>query len=176
MRQPSGFTLVELIVYTGIVAILLSVISGINQNLQTYLRRSRVYSDVQRNFSLIANRLTLEIRGARDIGIGQSVFGTNPGKLSLVTADTLLNPTVFETTDASGRTVLTIRQGTGPSYALAGNTITVDTLLFYNLSSPSGKSKTVGFVLGVRYYNPGNLDDLQYRFVATSSVQLLDTL
>ncbi len=79
MRQPAGFTLVELLIYIAITSIALVIFTGFLADTTASAARSRQSQELQQSSSLIFSRLSQEIRSATAIAIsGTTITITTP--------------------------------------------------------------------------------------------------
>ena len=78
-----AFTLIELIIYIGISALVLVTLTNLTLNLIGVSVKIDTATDVLYSSRIIIQRFMQEIRMADDVDIASSVFGTNPGKLVL---------------------------------------------------------------------------------------------
>lgn len=126
-----GFTLVELIVYVGLLTLVMSGMMVFMQNIMYVRVKNQTYQAVIQNLRWGSERIGFEIRNAASIN---SVTATT---LSLQMADSTRDPTVFDVSD--GR----LRMGYGSSGLcpvsspcfLTDNQVVVTNLGFTNLSS-----------------------------------------
>ena len=126
-----GFTLVEFIVYTALTSIVL--VLALNFITDAFFARvkSEAVLVTGSNARFGMERMIQDIREAKAVNVGSSVFGTNPGVLSLQMPDGAKDPTVF---DVSSGQLRVASGGSGP-FALTSSTVTVSNLVFTNLSS-----------------------------------------
>jgi len=160
--NKKAFTLIEILIYTTIVAIFL--VTAINFSLDVIAGKVKARSmrEVQQNSCFAIERMTQEIRRAEDINLTESVFDTHPGVLSLVMPETEKNPTVF---DLSLDGALRMTQGTSTPEILFSNQVAATNLVFTNLS-PLAWSKNIKINLTVQYKNPERKE-----FEATSTLE-----
>lgn len=109
-HRERGLTILELIVYIGIITVVLTVAVATSLDLLRGRSKAGAIETVSQNARLALERITTVVRNADAINDGTSIFGTSPGKLSLQLPDPAVNPTVF---DVAGG-VLRIQEGTGP--------------------------------------------------------------
>ncbi len=170
-----GFTLLEVIIYVGIAAIILGILANLNIRLIEYQSRSDTRNQVGRDIVPALERLKQEIHYAVAIDAARSVFNIHPGKLQLTMRDASLNPTILEAVPSGTATRLAIRQGTGPQQFLTADTVDVERLVFYNLSSPAPRStRNIRIALRLKFLNPNNVEALSYAITATTSIELMN--
>ncbi len=151
LAYKKGFTLIETLIYGLIVSgmILISILFSLS--ISDGSQRARAYQEVQQNARMAMDRIVQEIRAADDLNASGSVFGANPGTLSLAHSDPGKNPTIF---DVSGEK-LRISQGGSATTTLTSDLVRVTNLTFTNLSV-SNRTKNIYISLTVEHVNPGN--------------------
>ena len=158
-RLQTGFTLVELIIYLGIVALLLTSVSYLIIDLMSGQTGSRADEEVNYNVRLIADRL------AADIAAAQQIVSLTSDRLTL---DLPGDDVTYEF--PSGRTVLTRLVGSGDPTVV--NTGPVDVSGSFTDRSLFTRSRNVGVGLSVVYRNPGNLSDYQASSTIEFAIEL----
>lgn len=118
-----GFTLIEILIYLliigGVVASFVAFTIGVgNSSAKNYVVQE-VHGNTRTGLGLITSR----IRAATGVQAGSSTFGTDPGVLSLVMADSAKNPTVISLSGDDG--VLQIIEGTGSAVAITSDEVKV---------------------------------------------------
>jgi prepilin-type N-terminal cleavage/methylation domain-containing protein len=161
-----GFTLIELIVYIGIFAIILVSITGFLWLIVLGNVKESAFQEVQHNGRFALAKITHEIRKAK--GINYPILGDVPtDSLSLIMADDSL--TVFEIINEK----LIITQGSpGISYDLTSDQVVVNSLQFTNNSYQD----TPGIIqtkIEIIHVNPSNLKEYQASINLQTSVSLL---
>lgn len=157
----SGFTLIELIIYTILFSIL--IVAGIHFSWQIIhsKTKSSVYLEVQQNARSIISIISQKIRLADDVKLSESIFGENPGKLVLdmpntepdITFDTYLKTINLGSQNFEIRT-LRMQKG-NESVDLTTNRLEVTNLTFLNLTHGS-EPKNIKIKLGLKRFNPTN--------------------
>lgn len=83
-KNIRGFSLVEMIIYALILSILTIVtINAVFSSVRSFAE-FRVDRDLNSSATSLMERLTREIRSAYAVDAGQSVFGVNPGRLTIL--------------------------------------------------------------------------------------------
>lgn len=141
-RHNSGFTLVELLVYLGVISFVLLAVASFAFEFATSSLKSSVIEEVNRNARFAMSRVAQEIRESSDVNTGSSTFGSNPGTLSLATASGGTNPTIINV--ASG--ALDIQQGAGAVLPLTSSKVSVTNFTVENLAV-AGKTKEIRVTL-----------------------------
>lgn len=148
-NRSRGATLLEFVVYVGVIGVILIVAATFAAEFVTSQLKALSLTEVVRNARFAASRLEIEVRESSALDAGSSVFGTNPGTLSLTTADSGTNPTVFEVSDGA----LTVKQGSGAAAPLTNSKVEVEEFVLENLST-NGRTQAVRFHLKIRSKNP----------------------
>lgn len=146
MSMRKGFTLVEMILYVALLAIMMGAALPIALQLVTNGTKSGITQEVYHSARYASERIMYEIRNANGIYDASSTFDvdiatTTGAALYLIGASPATDPTVI--TVASG--TLQIRQGAGDPVALNSVDSRVASLIFSNYSTSTYNN--VGFVL-----------------------------
>lgn len=88
----SGFTLVELLVYIGILTLALVSVVVLLTNATRIVNRVKEVKEVRTSALMVLGRLEREIKKATDVVLAESVLGTTPGSLTLSSVDEVGNP------------------------------------------------------------------------------------
>jgi prepilin-type N-terminal cleavage/methylation domain-containing protein len=78
-----GFSLVEMIIYIGILALMLTIIVNMLFIMSTSGRALVASKNIENAGAFSLERVTREIRNASSVDAGQSVLGSSPGVLAL---------------------------------------------------------------------------------------------
>ncbi|MBI4117663.1 MAG: hypothetical protein HY453_01110 [Parcubacteria group bacterium] len=160
--KQSGFTLIELIIYTLLVSGIMVTLTNLALDIVSASQKARAKQEVQQNARLLMNRILYEIRTANDLNTGSSTFDTHPGVLSLAKDSGSLDPTVFDVSAGVSR----ITQGVGSAVELTSDKVTVTNLVFKN-KSISGRTKNIKIEITVQHKNP----DGRKEYNVSASVQ-----
>lgn len=118
-----GFTLVETLVYLGVMVLVASALVTTFLSLDTTLLKNRTDRSLTESASVSLERIVRAVRSADSIDIAGSTFGISPGVLELTEGATT---TVFSL--ASGRLTMSINGANqGP---LTSGAVTVEELTF----------------------------------------------
>jgi len=135
MNNQRGTTLIELLIYIGIVGILLTTVSVFLLNLLSIRVKTVAMSQVVGNAHLIQDRLSDAMRHAETINVGASTFGSDPGVLSLNMVDVADDPEVFSLTADNGQ--FQVNKGVAGNVLLSSDGVEVTNLVFEQLTSAS---------------------------------------
>jgi type II secretory pathway component PulJ len=97
-----GFSLMELIVYIGIIALVSTSLVLFSVALSNSRQKALAASEVEANAKIVLNYLSRTIRSARAIDDANSLFDNNQGRLALWLGPNQTNPVVFSL-DGSSR-------------------------------------------------------------------------
>ncbi len=127
-QRKKAFTLIELLIYLGIVSGLLVVAGAFTWSIIKGSVKSSCVREVQQNGRLAMEIVTREIKAAS--GINSPLAGESTDTLSLIMSDGGLNPTIFELLNNQ----ILLSQGVDGPYALTTDQVLVSNLNFTNLS------------------------------------------
>jgi len=165
-KNGAGFTLIELIIYIGIVAIILLVAFNFGWEIIYGNVKSRVVRETQQNARFAMERIAREIRKARAINTPGP--GGSSNILSLEMADPNLDPTVFDVSDGK----LRIAQGTLGPYELTNDRVIVSALQFTNLSY-QGTPGTIQLDIVIGHANPAGRTEYVASVDLNSTISLV---
>jgi type II secretory pathway pseudopilin PulG len=132
-KNKKGFSLLETVLYVFLMASILSVLAFFLLQLTTARTKTRTISEVLIAGELIEQRLSEAVRHAQALRIGSSVFGTDPGVLSLDMVDALRDPINFSLTVDNGQ--FQVSEGTGgAAVPLTSSNLQITNLVFTNLT------------------------------------------
>lgn len=127
----SGVTLIEFLIYFGILSILIMVTGSVFFNIMYGKTKLETIHEVNQNARIITEQIVESVRNAQSITA--PVAGATGNSLTLVMSDLSQNPTVF---DLSGGAVR-IKKGSGPAISLNATETIVTNLSFVNVTYPS---------------------------------------
>jgi len=146
--MKNGFTLVELIIYIGIVSVMLLAISNFVFFLSYSRIKSQTIAEVEQQGMQVMQIITQTIRNAESINFPSS--GATSSELSLEITETAKNQTVF---DIFGGTIR-ITEGINSPIILTSSRLTVSELIFQNLST-TGTPGIIRVQFNLAHLNPG---------------------
>lgn len=161
-----GFTLVEMVLYVSVCAIILLSLSTFLSFLLSSRVKSQAITEVNQQGFQVMNLISGTIRNGRSIQT--PAIGTSSSTLSLTTAYPLLNPTIFSLSS----TTLTIKEGSGNPIALTNSRVQVSSLTFQNVSSASTTEKVIRITFTIDYINPQGRAEYSYTKTFTGSATL----
>jgi type II secretory pathway pseudopilin PulG len=128
-----GFTLIELVIYTGITAMILASLIFITNVMYDARARVRTSAIVHEHVQFAVDRVTASVREAS--GVSAPALGSTSTTLQLVMADASINPTKFSVT--SGQMFLQMGASTSLPITSTEIRITSATFTAANTSPPT---------------------------------------
>jgi len=167
-KDERGVTLIELILYVALFIIFLTGV--VSLGVQTILMRQKASTqqEVIANTRILSKRIAFEIRNA------SAVTTITPTSITLASADALRNPTVIAKT---GDRVTIGWSGAGacptssPCF-LTSDDVSVDSLLFANMSDGGGKTNSVKYTFTISKVNPGGRSEWNYTQTLTGNAEM----
>jgi len=149
-RKPRfGFTLVEVMISVALAAVILVAAFNLLWQVLMTQTKSLAMREVQQNARLAIRRMEVEIRNASGVktGVGESVFGAHPGKLTLdfpgdgtdVVFDSATTSIPLGSATTTIRT-LRVKVGSGAPIDLTNTHVDVQNLVFTNFTRAGGLS------------------------------------
>lgn len=144
----AGFTLLEIVITTGLIIAILGSFIGLVLTVQQTKEKIQGVEEVESNVRIAIEFMNNRIRSAQGVNAGSSVFDTDPGVLSLSMSDAAKNPTIFSLDQNDG--VLQMKEGVQPAVPLTTKDVKVSQLKFSNYSQ-TGERIHVPITLSVTY-------------------------
>lgn len=161
-----GFTLIEFIVYIGIVGIILLAASVIGLNILFGKAKLAAIEEVSQNARYASERISERVRNAQ--AINSPSIGTTAPLLSLAMADAAKNPTIFDLS----RGIVRIKEGSESAVDITSNEVSVTNIQFLNISYASTPG-TVRVQMTVQYNNPSGRKEYEFQktFYTTANIR-----
>ena len=122
----------ELLIYIAILGIIITGLVTFTLNISGNYGKTYAIQEVNSNVRFAQDTIGDAIRKADSVDIGESIFGSNPGRIYLNMDDELLDPTIIILDADNGR--LQIQEGlTAPMY-VTSDEVKVERLEFNNYS------------------------------------------
>ena len=160
--RTRGFTLLEFILYFGLVAILVALVTSFSVSMVKTRAKTAAIAEVEQNLRFGMQRVLRSVRQATTLNVGASTFDSDAGVLSLDMRDAGVTPTVF---DLSGG-VLRIKEGAGAVTPLTSPDVTV-TRLRFSRDTQGGNNVAVTADMTVVYKTPNQ--DVLFNYTASAS-------
>lgn len=155
MRQK-GFSLVEMIIYIAFFAVLSLVAMQATLTIMRSFYVIRLTQTINQSATVALERMSREIRNAYDVDDVASVFGVNPGSLTLRTEDASGANTTIEFFVSNNQ--LRIREGGVDKGVLLAKNVTVTNLVFRDITTLH--SRAVKIEMTLRNTRAGDTRDL----------------
>lgn len=165
-----GFSLIELLLYIGLVAIFLAAATTSLWDIILGNVKSGVHQEVQENLRYATHRIQFEIRNANSVNPGSGFdinLATNPLEEVSLAVPAPNNPTEFRISGG----VLQIKRGGGSWTALTSSALEVTDLTFTDLSD-AGSYEYLEFTVTVKYRNPSGRSQWEKEATFRGAVQL----
>lgn len=166
-KKLAGFTLIELILYIGIAAMVIVIVVGIGRNVILTNTDTQASREVYMSARLAESKLQEKIRAAEGVVIGSSIFGANPGKLVLDYAGSgtdVIFDTYGKIVDVGGLSVaiikLRMKDGAADYVDLTNDKVSVSNFMLSDLTRASER-ENVGIELDLEKVNPGDSEELE---------------
>lgn len=165
-KVKTGYTLLEVLLYTAVSAVLLFSISTLTFSLVQSRDRTQVLTEVDETGMQIINQIAQTIRNSNSITSPTS--GTNATSLTIVVDDSLKSPTIYDLSSSYIR----VKEGTATTVNLNSNRILISNLNFYNYSRNSTKG-SIRFQFRATYNNTSGRTVYNYYrdFTATATLK-----
>jgi len=164
-NNKKAFTLIEFLIYIGIVTIVLLAAGAITFNV--IYGKAKLDSIEELNYSarLAMNEITESIKSA-DL-INSPVQGESASSLSLQFGDALVDPKVFDLSDG----VLRVKEGDGAAVSITPDEVRVTELSFFNLSY-DGSPGTIRVKMMMEFNNPSNRQEYNFENTFYTTVNI----
>ena len=165
IKDNKGFTLIELILYSAILIVVLSVFLNFIWEIVYGNVKTQAIREVQQNGRLAMEKIMRTVQ--ESTLINSPAPGESADFLSLEIEDKKLNPTIFDVVDK----ILRITQEKEDLYSLTNNRVRIDSLQFTNLSYAQTPG-TIRIEMTISHRNEGNRReyDVSQDFVSTISL------
>jgi type II secretory pathway pseudopilin PulG len=154
-KRKKGFTLVEIIIYFGLVSIILILIIGFSLNIFESTNKNNVYREIQQNGRFIMQKIDSAIKSASELNHPSSL-GESSDYLSLATQNSETDPIIIELSSED----IFITKGEQDSYQLNSSQTKITNLEFLNISYPDNPG-TIKTSLTISYNNISEKNEYQ---------------
>ncbi len=165
-QAPSGYTLIELLLYISIVGVLLTTATIFFGTVADARIKNQTISEVNQQGVAVLELIAQTVRNANTITAPSA--GTTANSLTVTVPNASLSPTII---NLNG-TTLQIKEGAASAVPLTNSKVQVSTLQFKNLSR-SGTPGVVQISFVVSRLNPANRNEYAYQktFTATAALR-----
>lgn len=130
-NQPTGFTLVELLIYIAVAAVILLALSQFFALALSIRVKAQSVAEVEQQGTLVLTKMTQIIRNAT--AITTPITGATSTSLTLTVSTGTNSPTIFDVASS----ILRIKEGTANAISLTDSHVAVTNLIFSNLTDGS---------------------------------------
>ena len=173
IKNNSGFTLLEMIIYVSLFAVILFIIVRLFWQVQLSDVRGRTMHEAQENAAQVVDIFEYFIRKGDDIDTGSSVFGAHPAVLSVQGASNVLIDTYVKNITVGGESYpirkLRLTEGAFASVDLTSDHVDVTDFELTNLTQGS-ESDVILINLTLSSINPSSDDYYNYSFTVRTAV------
>ncbi len=166
--KANGYTLIEVILYVTMVAGVLIVATSFGWNVINARTRAMVTQEVEQNGRFIIDKIAKVTMQAHNVTV--PALGNSGSSLELEMRDPASDPVTVQIDSGT----LSLSQGGGILSALQSDRVEVTDLAFSNLSTPDGKSKNIKIDFTLRYRNPDNRTEWEYKNSFQTAIELMD--
>lgn len=129
MRKVTGFTLIEVLIYTATVAVIMVGVTLLATAALSVRSQVRASIILEENYRFATNRMVSLVNGA--VGINEPLKGFSGSEIILIMREPAVNPTVINTQNG----VVFVQQGSGQPVALTSAEVDINNLQFIRASS-----------------------------------------
>jgi type II secretory pathway pseudopilin PulG len=158
-KSGAGFTLIEVTIYVAIIGTIATSLIAFAVTLSNARGKTYAAQEVQNNGRFAMRLISERIRRAAGINGISSVFGSDPGALSLAMESGAEDPTRIDLNQDDGR--LQITEGIDPPLFATSDEVRVTNLIFTNLTG-TGNRGNIRIEITIEYKNTGG--DVDYTF------------
>ena len=141
----SGYSIVEIIIYIAVFAVLVTVVMNSFIVLTSFYNQNRTHHDLLENGNSVMERLSREVRTANNVRTGTSTFGSHPGVLDLDSTDASDVAQIVKFSTTNGALNLSVNN-TNMGNLLAPN-IQVDSLVFRQITTTNSSAIKIELTL-----------------------------
>ena len=168
-KNGAGFTLIETLIYIAIIGGVVATFVNFSLTISDSRNKTYVVQEVQANARTALDLITQNIQSANGINTSISIFGSDPGLLSLSMTSSTLNPTVIGLSEDDG--ILEMKQGTSASTTITSDELNITNLIFTNLTASSTR-ENVRIEIMIGFDNPGGDIEFDYSQSLQTGVSL----
>lgn len=164
--MEKGFTILELLLYVGILSIVIFSIAFFSQTMLSARVKNQTIAEVEQQGQYAMQQITQIIRNAS--AITMPVVGADGTSLIVATYTGGTNPTVID----SANSALQIKEGVAVAVPITSARVAVSNLSFQNVSRASTPG-TVRVQFTITYVNPTGKNEFNYAktFYASASIR-----
>jgi prepilin-type N-terminal cleavage/methylation domain-containing protein len=160
--SQKGFTLIELIIYMGLLSIFVTGAVMFSIDVMSSRGKAEASNAVEQNARVILQRIRYEIQNA------SSINSVSASQISLTTANAATNPTIISYANGG----VTIQQGSTTPIKLSSNQIRISSMIFSTVSSADNNSKNIQINLTVNQQTPNASQSYSASTTMNTTVEL----
>lgn len=160
VKGQFGFTLVETLIYIAIISGIMLAFVTFSISISDSKNKAYVVTEVQENARIALEIISQKIRSAVEVNTGFSIFGVDPGVLSLAMDEPDKNPTILDLSADNG--LLRIKEGVNNPVIITNSKVRVANLVFTNLTSPNTDRENIRVEITITYNS--NSSDVEYNY------------
>lgn len=145
--QQKGFTLIELMLYVAMTALMMLFLFSFLQFLIESRVKNQAIAEVEQQALQVSQMINQTIRNASSIS--SPIQGTSATFLDLVVSAPATSPTIFDLSAG----VIRVKEGASANINLTNSQVQASGLVFYNLSRPSTPGN-IRWHFTLSYVNP----------------------
>lgn len=169
IKKKAGFTLIETIIYVGIIGLVLSSLVSFSVVISNSRNKNYVAGEVHASARIVLDLISQKIKEAENINVGASTLNSDPGLLSLSMSDISKDPTIIKLNQDDG--ILQIKEGSGDEVDITTDEIKITNLVFSNLNSTSPR-ENVKIDITIEFNNQGDSVEFDYSKSYQTAVSL----
>ena len=143
--KQKGYSLMEMLIYLAIFTMLSILVINSLITVMTSFATTRTNRDLLESGSTAIERISREIRQAKDVDIANSTLGSSPGVLQLNSTNSVGNSMVIKFMISSG--ALNIYEDGVLKDNLLGQNISVNSLIFRRISTTNSEAVKIEMTL-----------------------------
>ncbi len=156
-QHNAGFTLIEVLIYIAIVALVVTTLVKFILVISQSRNKNYVVQEVQGNVRHALDIVSRQVRQATDIQFASSTLDVDPGILVLTMASSSLNPTIISLSGDNG--VAQIKQGNAPTSSITADEVRVTNFIFTDTTGSSTR-KHVKFNMTIKSFSTDSVDSI----------------
>ena len=142
--KQSGFTLVELLLYLALAALMFGAITSFLVMILSNRLESEAMIEVEQQGSALSQTISSAIKNSS--GVNYPAKNNSSSSLSLIMASTAKDPTIFYSSNGS----FFIKEGSGNPVSLINNSVIISNIDFSNLGRANSKD-SIKFRFNLKY-------------------------
>lgn len=170
-QKPRGFSLIEVLIYIAVVAVLTVAVAGTFLWLVKYQTKAGAIQEATDNAAFLMAVISREIRSAQQVYLATTVLNNDSGQLSLKTAQGALDGETITYIDfyLCGNQLCLKREG-APPIILSSDKVEIEQLKFNRIVT--GQRESLEIILTLGFTNPKNVPEKEASLTLNSVASL----